>query len=86
MRRAWARSVRGNPRGAEGRGRARLRGRGTPTREERETLKKAKKRGSKDPVGGVLRAGFCGRGSGFWRLKRSYSPLTPGTELYCGTA
>jgi hypothetical protein len=43
VRRAWARSVRGNPRGAEGRGRARLRAgvtvrwRGT---RKRETQKK----------------------------------------------
>lgn len=67
MRRAWARSVRGNPRGAEGRGRARLRA-GVRARntEERDTKKEAK-RVRRISVGGVLRAGF-------WRLKRSYYP------------
>ena len=72
MRRAWARSVRGNPRGAEGRGRARLRAgvRARNTEETRETerhKKKEAKRVRRISVGGVLRAGF-------WRLKRSYYP------------
>ena len=59
MRRAWARSVRGNPRGAEGRGRARLRA-GVRARntEERDTKKEAKR------VRRILSAGFCGRDFG----------------------
>jgi hypothetical protein len=60
VRRAWARSVRGNPWGAEGRGRARLRA-GVRARntEERDTKKK-----KLNVFEGYLSAGFCGRGFG----------------------
>lgn len=80
MRRAWARSVRGNPRGAEGRGRARLRGGGTPTRKERDAK----------GFEGFCRRGFAGEvlraGTGVLASQALLLPLTPGTELYCGTA
>jgi hypothetical protein len=77
VRRAWARSVRGNPRGAEGRGRARLRA-GVRARNTEERHKKKKL----NVFEGFCRRGFAG---GVLASQALLLPvqeyLTPGTAL-----